>query len=105
MFSEKFISRPVLSIVCSVMIVIGGVMAAIYAPIDQYPLIIPPVLNINSTFPGASSEAIANAVTAPIEDQIAGTEGMIYMQSASQNGSNSVSINVYFDVGTELGIV
>ena len=105
MFSEKFISRPVLSIVCSIMIVIGGVMAAIYAPIDQYPLIIPPVLNINATFPGASSEAIANAVTAPIEDQIAGTEDMIYMQSASQNGSNSVSINVYFNVGTELGVV
>ena len=105
MLSEKFIKRPVLAMVCSIMIIIGGVMAAIYAPIDQYPLIIPPVLNINSTFPGASSEAIANAVAAPIEDQIAGTEGMIYMQSASQNGSNSVSINVYFDVGTSLGVV
>ncbi|MFM8445174.1 MAG: efflux RND transporter permease subunit, partial [Methylococcus sp.] len=105
MISEKFISRPVLAIVCSIMIVIGGVMAALYAPIDQYPLIIPPVLNINATFPGASSEAIANAVAAPIEDQIAGTEDMIYMQSASQNGSNSVSINVYFNVGTSLGIV
>ena len=105
MFSEKFISRPVLSIVCAVMIVIGGTMAALYAPIDQYPLIIPPVLNINATFPGASSEAIANAVAAPIEDQIAGTEDMIYMQSASQNGSNSVSINVYYNVGTTLGIV
>ena len=105
MFSEKFISRPVLSIVCSIIIVIGGVMAALYAPIDQYPLIIPPVLNVNASFPGASSEAIANSVAAPIEDQIAGTEGMIYMQSASQNGSNSVSLNVYFEVGTSLGIV
>ncbi len=105
MISETFISRPVLAIVCSIMIVIGGVMAALNAPIDQYPLIIPPVLNINATFPGASSEAIANAVAAPIEDQIAGTEDMIYMQSASQNGSNSVSINVYFNVGTSLGIV
>lgn len=105
MFSEKFISRPVLSIVCSIIIVIGGVMAALYAPIDQYPLIIPPVLNLNASFPGASSEAIANAVAAPIEDQIAGTEGMIYMQSASQNGSNSVSLNIYFEVGTSLGIV
>ena len=105
MFSEKFITRPVLSVVCSIMIVIGGVMAALYAPIDQYPLIIPPVLNINATFPGASAEAIANAVAAPIEDQIAGTEDMIYMQSASQNGSNSVSINVYYNVGTSLGVV
>jgi len=105
MFSEKFIARPVLAIVCSLVIVIGGVMAALYAPIDQYPPIIPPVLNLTATFPGASSEAIANSVAAPIEDQIAGTEGMIYMQSASQNGSNSVSMNIYFDVGTSLGIV
>ena len=80
-------------------------MAAIYSPIDQYPLIIPPVLNLTATFPAASSEAIANAVTAPIEDQITGTEGMIYMQSASQNGNNSASINIYFNVGTDLGIV
>ena len=80
-------------------------MAAIYSPIDQYPLIIPPVMNLTATFPAASSEAIANAVTAPIEDQITGTEGMIYMQSASQNGNNSASINIYFNVGTDLGIV
>ena len=105
MFSEKFIARPVLSIVCAIIIMIGGVMAAIYSPIDQYPPIIPPVLNLTATFPGASSEAIANSVAAPIEDQIAGTEGMIYMQSASQNGNNSLSLNIYFNVGTSLGIV
>lgn len=105
MFSEKFISRPVLSIVCSLVIMIAGTMAALYAPVDQYPPIIPPVLNLTASFPGASSEAIADAVAAPIEDQVAGTEGMIYMQSASQNGNNTLSLNVYFDVGTSLGIV
>ena len=102
MFCRFFILRPVLSIVVSIVIVIAGLVSMYASPIEQYPSIVPPCLNISVNFPGADAETIANAVAAPIEDQMSGVPGMIYMQSASANGSSSVSLNVYFDVGTDL---
>ena len=102
MFCRFFILRPVLSMVISIVIVIAGLVAMATSPIEQYPNIVPPCLNISVTFPGANSETIANAVAAPIEDQMSGVPGMIYMQSSSANGSNSLSLNVYFQVGTDL---
>lgn len=105
MFCRFFILRPVLSMVISIVIVIAGLVAMATSPIEQYPNIVPPCLNISVSFPGANSETIANAVAAPIEDQMSGVPGMIYMQSSSANGSNSVSLNVYFQVGTDLKTV
>lgn len=105
MFCRFFILRPVLSIVISIIIAIAGLVSLSVSPIEQYPNIVPPCLNITVPFPGANSEAIANAVAAPIEDQMSGIPGMIYMQSSSQNGSNSLTLNVYFDVGTDLRTV
>nr|MBP9743190.1 efflux RND transporter permease subunit [Burkholderiales bacterium] len=102
MFCKFFILRPVLSIVISIVIVIAGLVSMSASSIEQYPNIVPPCLNISVSFPGADSETIANAVAAPIEDQMSGVPGMIYMQSSSANGSNSVSLNVYFAVGTDL---
>ena len=102
MFCRFFILRPVLSVVVSIVIVIAGLVSMYASPIEQYPNIVPPCLNISVNFPGADAETIANAVAAPIEDQMSGVPGMIYMQSASANGSSSISLNVYFQVGTDL---
>ena len=105
MFCRFFILRPVLSMVISIIITLAGLVSMAVSPIEQYPSIVPPCLNISVPFPGANSETIANAVAAPIEDQMSGVAGMIYMQSASQNGSNSLSLNVYFQTGTNLQLV
>lgn len=105
MFCRFFILRPVLSMVISIIIALAGLVSLSASPIEQYPNIVPPCLNITVPFPGANSETIANAVAAPIEDQMSGIPGMIYMQSSSQNGSNSLTLNVYFDVGTDLRTV
>ncbi|MCE2705560.1 MAG: efflux RND transporter permease subunit [Proteobacteria bacterium] len=102
MFCRFFILRPVLSIVISIIIVIAGSVAIWTAPISQYPDITPPSIKITATFPGANSETLASAVAAPLEDQISGVSNMIYMQSSSANASNSVTITVYFDIGTDL---
>ena len=80
--------------VISIIITIAGLISMAVSPIEQYPSIVPPCLNISVPFPGANAETIANAVAAPIEDQMSGVAGMIYMQSASQNGSNSLSLNI-----------
>lgn len=105
MFCRFFILRPVLSIVLSLIILLAGGVAIWASPIEQYPNIVPPCLSITASFPGANSEAIANAVAAPIEDQMSGIADMIYMQSTSANGSNTVTLNVYFNVGVNLQLV
>lgn len=105
MFCRFFILRPVLSMVISIVITIAGLVSMAVSPIEQYPNIVPPCLNISVPFPGANSETIANAVAAPIEDQMSGVAGMIYMQSSSQNGNNTFNLNVYFQTGTNLQMV
>lgn len=105
MFCRFFILRPVLSMVISIIITIAGLVAMAVSPIEQYPNIVPPNLNISAPFPGANSEVIADAVAAPIEDQMSGVPGMIYMQSSNQNGNSTMSLNVYFEVGTDLKTV
>ncbi|MFN8770131.1 MAG: efflux RND transporter permease subunit [Neisseriaceae bacterium] len=102
MFCRFFILRPVLSIVISIIIVISGIVAIWASPISQYPDITPPSIKITATFPGANSETLASSVAAPLEDQISGVSNMIYMVSSSANASNSVTITVYFDIGTDL---
>ena len=84
---------------------IAGGVAIMTSPVAQYPNIVPPCLSITATFPGANSEAIANAVAAPLEDQMSGIANMIYMQSTSANGSSTVTLNVYFQVGINLQLV
>lgn len=102
MFCRFFILRPVLSIVISLIMVIAGGLAIWAAPVSQYPDITPPSIKISATFPGATSETLAAAVAAPLEDQISGVADMIYMQSSSANASNQVSITVYFNIGTNI---
>ncbi|MCE3268919.1 MAG: Hydrophobe/amphiphile efflux, partial [Burkholderiales bacterium] len=102
MFCRFFILRPVLSIVISLIMVIAGGVAIWASPVSQYPEITPPSIKISATFPGATSETLAAAVAAPLEDQISGVANMIYMQSSSANASNQVSITIYFNIGTNL---
>ena len=83
-----FIDHPVFSIVISILIVIVGFIGLTLLPIDQYPQITPPVVKISASYPGASALTVSQAVATPIEQELNGTPGMIYMESSS---SNSVS--------------
>ncbi|MBQ9537110.1 MAG: multidrug efflux RND transporter permease subunit [Desulfovibrionaceae bacterium] len=95
-----FLRRPVLSAVISIVITLVGALALKALPIAQYPDLVPPTVNIQASYPGASAETIASTVLAPLEVNINGVEGMLYMSSTAASGSGSGSINVYFALGT-----
>ena len=97
---DRFINRPVLSTVISILIVILGVIGLATLPITQYPDIAPPTVSVSATYTGANAQTVLNSVIAPLEDQINGVENMMYMTSnASNNGSADISI--YFKQGTD----
>ncbi|HJS00012.1 MAG TPA: efflux RND transporter permease subunit [Flavobacterium sp.] len=98
MFS-KFIDRPVLSTVISIIIVILGILGLISLPVSQYPEIAPPTVSVSANYQGASAEVVMNSVVIPLEEQINGVEDMTYMTSTSNN-DGSASINIYFKLGT-----
>lgn len=95
--SGFFIERPVFSWVLSIIIVVIGIIGIRLLPIDQYPQITPPVITIGTSYPGASAVTVSQAVATPLEQQLNGTPGMIYMESSSSN-SGGLSIKVTFDV-------
>ena len=97
---DRFINRPVLSTVISVLIVILGVIGLATLPITQYPDIAPPTVSVRATYTGANSTAVLNSVIAPLEDQINGVENMMYIASTASN-NGSADINVYFNQGTD----
>ncbi len=99
MKSDFFIDRPVFSMVISIVIVMLGIIGLTMLPIDQYPQITPPVVRVSASYPGASAQTVTQAVATPIEQQLNGTPGMLYMESTSSN-SGSFSINVTFDIAT-----
>ncbi|HNX65273.1 MAG TPA: efflux RND transporter permease subunit [Bacteroidales bacterium] len=96
---KKFIERPVLSTVISIIIVMLGILGLVELPIEQYPNIAPPTVRVSASYPGANAETVLNSVIIPLEEQINGVEGMTYMTSSSTN-DGSGSISVYFKVGT-----
>ncbi len=95
-----FIDRPVFSIVISVLIVLVGIIGLTLLPIDQYPQITPPVVRITASYPGASALTVSQAVATPIEQEINGSPGMLYMESNCSN-SGGFSATVTFDVSTD----
>lgn len=92
---KTFIERPVLSTVISIIIVILGVLGILTLPVEQYPDIAPPTIQVSATYPGASAETVMESVIVPIEEQINGVEGMTYITSTATN-NGTANITVYF---------
>src|ERR1700758_1495971 len=102
-FTHAFIDRPVLATVISVFITLIGLGALFVLPVAQYPEIVPPTVQITTTYPGASAETISRTVATPLEQQINGVENMIYMSSQS-TGDGKLTITVTFRIGTDLNV-
>ena len=96
-----FIDRPVFSGVISVVIVLLGVIAMFSLPVEQYPDIAPPTINVWASYPGANAETVAQTVGIPIEQQVNGVDGMLYMSSTSSS-SGAYSLTITFAVGTDI---
>ncbi|MCB8836560.1 efflux RND transporter permease subunit [Aurantimonas sp. VKM B-3413] len=100
MNARFFVDRPIFAAVISILITLGGLLSITSLPIEQYPQLVPPQVQIRATYPGASAETIAQTVSAPIEQQINGVEDMLYMQSANSS-SGTATITVTFASGTD----
>ncbi|RYY36192.1 MAG: efflux RND transporter permease subunit [Sphingobacteriaceae bacterium] len=97
---KKFIERPVLSTVISVLLLLLGIISLLGLPITQFPDIAPPTVQVTASYPGANAEVVARSVATPIEEAVNGVENMTYMTSNSSN-DGSMTLNVYFSQGTD----
>ncbi|MEC5157563.1 efflux RND transporter permease subunit [Chryseobacterium sp. MP_3.2] len=97
---KKFINRPVLSTVISILIVIMGILGLISLPVTQYPDIAPPTVRISANYTGANAQTVMNSVIIPIEEQVNGVEGMDYISSSAGN-NGSASIQIFFKQGVD----
>src|SRR5690606_32247222 len=97
---KVFTERAVLSTVVSIIVVILGVLGLTTLPITQYPDIAPPTVTVNANFPGANAQTVLESVIIPLEEQINGVEGMVYITS-SANNNGSGSVQVFFEPGTD----
>ena len=97
---KRFIERPILSTVISIILVILGVLGIVTLPIEQYPDIAPPTIRVMANYTGADAQTVLNSVVIPLEEQINGVENMIYMNSTASN-NGSATIEVYFKQGTD----
>lgn len=97
---KKFIDRPVLSTVISIMIVILGILGLLALPVTQYPDIAPPTVRISANYTGANAQTVMNSVVIPIEEQVNGVEGMDYISSSAGN-DGSASIQIFFKQGID----
>src|SRR5262249_7571779 len=103
MLARIFIDRPVLAWVISIVIVLIGGIGYGLLPVAQYPQIAPPVIRVTANYPGANAQVVADTVAAPIEQQVNGVEGMMYMSSQSSN-DGSYALDVTFEIGTDINI-
>jgi multidrug efflux pump len=101
MISRFFIDRPIFATVLSVVITLAGGLAVLTLPTAQYPPISPPQVQVSINYPGASTQVVADTVAAPIEQQVNGVPGMLYMTSLSGN-NGTYTLYVTFDVGVDL---
>ena len=100
-FSKFFIERPIFATVLSLLLLVAGGVSIFVLPIDQYPSITPPTVQVTAVYPGANAETIAQTVGIPIEQQVNGVDGMLYMSSTSSS-SGTYSLTVTFEVGTDI---
>src|SRR3569833_3407153 len=103
MIANTFIKRPVTAIVISIVLVITGTVCILLLPIDQYPDITPPVVQVNGQFIGADAQTVEQTMATPIEEQVNGSPGMEYMQSNSTN-NGAMQLNVTFKIGTNIDV-
>ncbi|HRX82623.1 MAG TPA: efflux RND transporter permease subunit, partial [Pirellulaceae bacterium] len=99
--SKFFIDRPVFANVIAIIMVILGVVAMFNLPVEQYPKITPPTVQVTTVYPGANARVVAETVAAPIEQQVNGVEGMLYM-SSNCSADGSYALTVTFDIGVDL---
>lgn len=97
---QKFIDRPILSVVISVTILFVGIIGLLTLPVEQYPDIAPPTVMVRASYTGANAETIQKSVIVPLEESINGVENMTYMTSEATN-TGSATINVFFKQGTD----
>ncbi|NSL91168.1 efflux RND transporter permease subunit [Chitinophaga solisilvae] len=97
---RKFIERPVLATVISIILVLLGILALVTLPMSQFPEIAPPSVSVTATYPGANAEVVARSVATPLEEAVNGVENMTYMTSNSNN-DGSMTLNIYFRLGTD----
>jgi HAE1 family hydrophobic/amphiphilic exporter-1 len=101
--SRFFIDRPVAANVLAWLTVLIGIVAFVRLPIERYPPIVPPTVQVRASYPGASAQVVADTVASPIEQQVNGVEGMLYLSSTS-SGDGSYALTVTFEVGTDLDL-
>jgi HAE1 family hydrophobic/amphiphilic exporter-1 len=101
--SKFFIERPVLANVIAVVLMLVGIVALFGLPVSQYPNVVPPTIAVTTRYPGASAQAILDTVALPIEQQVNGVPGMIYMQSTSTS-DGSYNLIITFEIGTDLNL-
>src|SRR3954467_7109667 len=103
MISKFFIERPVLANVLAILMVVIGLVSLYSLPVAQYPDIVPPTVQVTTRYPGASARTVIDTVALPIEQQVNGVEGMIYMQSyAASDGTYTLTVT--FRIGTDLNL-
>ena len=103
MISKFFIERPVLSNVIAILMILIGGVALFSLAVAQYPDVVPPTVQVTTRYPGASARTVVDAVALPIEQQVNGVEGMVYMQSFS-GADGSYSLTVTFKIGVSLDL-
>src|SRR6516225_9795522 len=103
MLARFFIDRPVLAWVISIVIILLGAISAGFLPVAEYPDIQPPTVRVTSNYPGANAKVVADTVAAPIEQQVVGVEGALYMSSQSNN-DGSYTLDVTFEIGTNVNM-
>ena len=101
MFSRFFIDRPIFANVIAIVTMLLGALALIALPIEQYPNVTPPTIQVSATYPGANASVVADTVATPIEQQVNGVENMMYMTSSSSS-DGSYALTVTFEIGTNL---